>query len=203
MARVWADDIEIFFSPVTGADAQPNILLVLDASASMLSEDGTNTTRQERMNAAMGQVLNRINNVNIGVMRFSNRNSGGRVIYPVRDIETFLCDGAPCASTVDFEGSVTTARQEILDTILTMNTQWDTPTVGAMLEAEAYFVGAPVNFGKKRVAEPCPTRTGAWFKIPSVLKIQLTWHVQQKKLQATQSTSHRLPTNVNPTISCL
>jgi len=37
---VWAEDTEIYFAPVTGSNAQPNILLVLDASASMLDRDG-------------------------------------------------------------------------------------------------------------------------------------------------------------------
>ena len=157
---VWAEDTEIYFAPVTGSNAQPNILLVLDASASMLDRDGGPTTRLQRMRDAMTQVLNQVGNVNIGVMRFSNRNSGSSVIYPVRDIESFLCDGIPCDTTVGFNGSITSVRQEILDTITNMEMQWETPTVGAILEAEAYFSGADVVFGSKRIHNPCDTRTG-------------------------------------------
>ena len=157
---VWADDTEIFFSPISSNKAQPNILLVLDASASMLNKDGGTTTRLQRMNDAMIQVLNRINNVNVGVMRFSNKDSGGSIIYPVRDLESTLCDGIPCASSIGHVGSITTARQEILDTITSMEMQWATPTLAAMLEAEAYFSGGPVVYGKKRVFIPCESRTG-------------------------------------------
>ncbi len=162
---VWADDTEIYFSPVNSADAQPNILLVLDASASMLAKDNGPTTRLQRMNDAMTQVLNRIGNVNIGVMRFSNRDSGSRVIYPVRDLESTLCDGVPCASAEGYQGSVTTARQEILDTITSMEVQDYTPTLGAILEAEAYFGGGPVVFGKKRLHVPCDSYRNYWSRV--------------------------------------
>ena len=114
---VWADDTEIFFSPVSGAEAQPNIVLLLDATVSMLRydcannspfspcTDGTefgNLTRLDRMNNAMTEILNTARNVNIGVMRMSNTEGGAKVIYPVRDIEQTLCDGVPCQDASDF-----------------------------------------------------------------------------------------------------
>ena len=148
---LWADDTEIFFSPVSRVESQPNIILLLDASHSMLNYDclngssqwehgpcdddshNGNTTRQERMNDALSQVINTITDVNIGIMRFSNTYVGGRVIYPVRNIE---------------EGNV---RQELIDTLYNdMEVQLRTPTVGGMIEATRYFAGQDVLYGKRR-----------------------------------------------------
>ncbi len=168
---VWADDTEIFFSPVTGSDAQPNILFVIDASASMnfydcdtgrrqrwtACGDGTefgDTTRLQRMNNAMANIINNVSDVNIGVVRFSNLYSGGRVIYPVRDIDQRLCDGSPCENDSNFEGTITNVRQEILDVMNSMVMQWTTPTIGGLLESAYYFMGDPVDYGKKRWFHP-------------------------------------------------
>lgn len=165
---LWADDTEIFFSPVSKVDAQPNIILLLDASYSMLfydcadgsrkwtpcadgSENG-NVTRLDRMNAAMVDIVNNTSDVNIGVMRFSNTYGGSKVIYPVRNIELELCDGVPCDddTETEFSGTRTTVRQEIIDVIQQMVMQWRTPTVGGLLEASKYFEGKPVHYGKTR-----------------------------------------------------
>ena len=123
MHPVWADDTEIYFSPVSGADAQPNIVFLLDASYSMLSydcgngsrknnpcNDGSefgNVNRLDRMNAALTRIINSVKDVNIGIMRFSNTFAGSRVIYPVRDIGQTICDGVPCDENSDQTGSVT------------------------------------------------------------------------------------------------
>lgn len=179
----WADDTEIFFSSIPDAELQPNILLVLDASASMLfyddcpgaprsehpcapaeSEEPNENrvlTRQQRMNKALSEVLNQISNVNVGVMRFSNLDSGGRIIYPVRNLEEKLCDGIPCQNAAGFTGNVSTVRQAVSDSITSMRMQWVTPTVDALSEAERYFSGQAVHYGKKRWWAPCDSRTTA------------------------------------------
>ena len=151
---VWADDTEIFFSPVSGAEAQPNILLLLDASHSMVNYDcadgssqwqegpcsddshNGNTTRLERMNNALSEVINNISGVNLGIMRFSNTRAGGRVIYPLRDIDQV------------------NVRDELIHTLYNdMEVQLRTPTVGGMIEATRYFAGQDVLYGKTRWSE--------------------------------------------------
>ena len=140
---VWADDTEIFFGPASGSDGQPNILFLLDASASMdfydcavrksgfePCNDGSefgHLTRLDRMNDALTQILSSVKKANVGVMRFSNRESGSRVIYPVRDIEQDLCDGNPCHDNSDYAGAKSTVRQELLDVSTSMVMQWVTP----------------------------------------------------------------------------
>jgi len=147
---VWADDTEIFFSPVTGAELQPNILFVLDASLSMRKKDGGTSSRLQRMNDALIDIIKKSNNVNIGVMRLSGREAGGRVIYPVRNINQQLCNGVPCDDSTGFTGTITTVRQELLDVINEIELDWGTPTVGALLEASDYFAGNDVRYGKVR-----------------------------------------------------
>ena len=163
---LWADDTEIFFSSVSKVEAQPNILFLIDASESMNRydcangdvekepcNDGSpfgNITRLDRMNAAMTEIINNASGINIGLMRFSNTASGARVIYPVRNVDGELCDGAPCTGDPDFAGTRSTVRQELIDTLLSVTTQWRTPTTGALVEAINYFEGAPVQYGKTR-----------------------------------------------------
>ena len=135
---VWADDTEIFFGPVSGADAQPNILFVLDLSNSMRRYDCANNDqtnpctdgspfgnlrRLDRMNIAFTEILNAVKEVNVGVMRFSNRWSGSRVIYPVRDVEQHLCDGNLCDDNTDYVGTKSTVRQELIDLTTNMELQ--------------------------------------------------------------------------------
>ena len=164
---VWADDTEIFFGPVSGADAQPNILFVLDLSNSMRRYDcaNSNTTptspctdgspfgnlrRLDRMNIAFTEILNAVKEVNVGIMRFSNRWSGSRVIYPVRDVEQHLCDGNLCDDNTDYVGARSTVRQELIDLTTNMELQWGTPTVAALLESAYYMLGEPAEYGKIR-----------------------------------------------------
>ena len=109
---LWADDTEIFFSRASTADTQPNVLFILDGSGSMAwydcangsvrsqsCNDGTpngTTTRLSRLKSSLKTVLNNTSNVNVGLMRLSHTDSGGRIIYPVRDIDQQICNGQPC-----------------------------------------------------------------------------------------------------------
>ena len=146
IATAYADDTEIFFSKTlpyspyatTGDIAPPNpnypnILFVLDASQSMSFFDGGSTSRITRLREAMDLILTETNRVNIGVMRFSHSNSGGRIIYPMSPIEF--------------------AREDAIEAINTMSIDWKTPTVGAILESAYYWTGAPVYYGTTRAAE--------------------------------------------------
>ncbi len=121
---LWADDTEIFFSRASDETVQPNVLFVLDGSGSMDKYDCTNgtssyspcgdgsvngsTTRLARLKDSLKEVLNNTSNVNVGLMRFSSSNSGGRVIYPVRPIDQQFCNGEPCGDDTIFTEQVRT-----------------------------------------------------------------------------------------------
>ncbi|MEH6472914.1 MAG: PilC/PilY family type IV pilus protein [Halopseudomonas sp.] len=81
----WADDTEIYFGGSTNVTVKPNVLFILDTSGSMTSTDGGSTTRLDRMKSSLVDILNNVQDVNVGLMRFSN--PGGPVLYPVTDID--------------------------------------------------------------------------------------------------------------------
>jgi len=151
---------------VSKVEAQPNVMFLIDASESMNRydcangrrqaspcNDGTatgNITRLDRMRAAMVEIINDASGINIGLMRFSNTQAGARVIYPVRNVDLQLCDGSPCVPGVEFTGTRTSVKQELIDTLQTIVTQWATPTTGGMLEAIHYWSGDTVEYGKTR-----------------------------------------------------
>lgn len=85
MSPVWADDTEIFFGDLEGGGAAPNVLFIMDTSGSMGNEDGTGRSRIDRVKDALKELLGSLNDVNVGLMRFSN--PGGSVLYPVTYID--------------------------------------------------------------------------------------------------------------------
>lgn len=109
---LWADDTEIFFGRTNNSETNPNILFVLDASNSMRKydcrgapsswtscEDGTQngtTTRLARMQNSLQEIINSVSDVNVGLMRFSTSDNGGRIIYPIMPIDNQICGGQPC-----------------------------------------------------------------------------------------------------------
>lgn len=115
---LWADDTEIFFSRASSADIQPNVLFILDGSGSMSwydcangsvrsssCDDGTpngTTTRLARLKDSLKTVLNNTSNINVGLMRFSHSSSGGRITYPIRNIDQQMCNGVPCSDDSTF-----------------------------------------------------------------------------------------------------
>ncbi len=111
--------------------AQPNILFVLDGSGSMgYTDSGEKGTRMERMKDALQLVMDNIEDVNVGLMRFSHSGSGGRIVYPVAAVDKARNDLAAIANTMTPSGG--------------------TPTVGALYEAARYYRGENVEFGKQR-----------------------------------------------------
>ncbi len=81
-----ADDTDIYVGDATVTEGliYPNVLFVLDTSGSMGDRDGGSTSRLDRMKAAMKQIINSSNNVNMGLMRFHNE--GGPILFPVGNI---------------------------------------------------------------------------------------------------------------------
>lgn len=94
----WADDTEIYFGGSTQVTVQPNVLFILDSSSSMNNTDGGDTTRLERMKMALTNILNTTQDVNVGLMRFSN--PGGPVLFPVKDIDAPLSGGLNSATVI-------------------------------------------------------------------------------------------------------
>ena len=94
-----ADDTEIYFSSGSSSgntsDAiLPNVLLILDTSGSMTATvSGTGKTRMELMKEAMVDIINGVEDVNMGLMRFTY-NDGGAIVYPIAGIDD------PAADTV-------------------------------------------------------------------------------------------------------
>ena len=93
-----ADDTEIFFGGASNASINPNILFILDTSGSMSSKDGYPESRLDRMKSAFKTLMNSLNNVNVGLMRYND--PGGPILYPVSNIDAQV-------STTTFSGTDT------------------------------------------------------------------------------------------------
>lgn len=81
----WADDTEIYFGGNSTTTIRPNVLFILDTSGSMDRTDGGSVRRIDRMKQALTNVLSSANNINVGLMRFTD--PGGPILYPVRYID--------------------------------------------------------------------------------------------------------------------
>ena len=84
-----ADDTDIYMGTGTSdaAETHPNVLFILDTSGSMNSRDAGANRRTSRMSVlkdAMGDLLTTLDNVNVGLSRFSD--SGGSVLFPISPI---------------------------------------------------------------------------------------------------------------------
>ncbi|MFT7286850.1 MAG: type IV pilus assembly protein PilY1 [Halieaceae bacterium] len=104
---IWADDTEIFFGDIGGTDIRPNILFIIDTSGSMTaSVEGTGKDRLDNVKDAMYQLLAELNNVNVGLMRFTN--PGGPVLYPV----TYIDKDVAAGSIVTVESAISDASDD-------------------------------------------------------------------------------------------
>ena len=86
---VYADDTEIFFSGATSTAVRPNVLLILDTSGSMdTTVPGTSPSqsRIQVMKAALVNIINGMEDVNVGLMRFTYQ-QGGPVLFPISYID--------------------------------------------------------------------------------------------------------------------
>ena len=86
-----ADDTEIYFSSGSATESvlRPNVLFILDTSGSMLTVTDSGQTRIDELKDAMETVLDSLNDVNVGLMRFNDAQSqeGGPVIFPINYID--------------------------------------------------------------------------------------------------------------------
>ncbi len=81
-----ADDTEIYLGDSSlSTGVRPNVLFSLDTSGSMSGLDGGSIDRLDRMKNALYQILDDVNNINVGLMRFSD--PGGPILFPVSYID--------------------------------------------------------------------------------------------------------------------
>lgn len=141
LTPVWADDIEIFYGNFDDGEISPNVMFIVDTSGSMGNEvSGTGLTRIDNVKVALREILNNLNDVNVGMMRFSN--PGGPVLYPVSyidknvleneaelvDVIVSMSDGDDDAQEIISSGAV-----DISDQTLRMVTE----TIGTSLQYES------------------------------------------------------------------
>ena len=84
-APLWADDTEIFFARADSAATRPNVLFIIDTSNSMNRPVVGGRDRLDEVKAAFFELLDELDNVNVGLMRFTN--PGGPILYPVSFID--------------------------------------------------------------------------------------------------------------------
>ncbi|MFK8075300.1 MAG: PilC/PilY family type IV pilus protein [Granulosicoccus sp.] len=118
-----ADDTDIFFSELQGdPSTHPNVVFVLDNSGSMGWELEGGGQRMQAMQEAMINIIDSVENVNIGMVNFFQSNRG-REVYPVTPIE------APGA------------RQDMRDVVNAMRPRGGTPLVAAFHESTKIIRG--------------------------------------------------------------
>ena len=136
-----ADDTDIYLSGTGGGQEviRPNVLLVLDTSDSMnAAVPGTGLSRLENMRIALVDLLNNLDNVNVGFMRFTgHRNpnnpnpyvaTGGPVIFPVADLDAAASTipGEPSNSDITVQVRVDASEgdaEELLDSSVLLDDQ--------------------------------------------------------------------------------
>lgn len=160
-----ADDIDVYTAAVAGQN-NPNVLFVLDYSASMLNDvndnpipDGDTTTQSkfEILTEAVDDLLAaNVGKVNVGLGSLYRWRSSG-VKWPISDL-------AEDPNTVDPDipaGTVTTT-EVISAQMQRMSPDDSTATVNALAEAAAYFRGDPVLHHDRNVNVPWDHQPDTW-----------------------------------------
>ena len=82
-----ADDTDIYLGAKNvSQEMRPNVLFILDTSGSMSSTvSGTGMDRLDNMKVALNKILTDVNNINVGLMRFTD--PGGPILFPVSYID--------------------------------------------------------------------------------------------------------------------
>ena len=82
-----ADDTEIYLgSSIAEEGIRPNVLFILDTSGSMSGNIDSNGDRLDHMKDAFNQIMDTVNNINVGLMRFTD--PGGPILWPVSYVDT-------------------------------------------------------------------------------------------------------------------
>lgn len=112
MSPVWADDTDIFFGNNTKLKIYPNVVLIIDTSGSMgwrISGSPSTEDRLWHVQHALRTLVNDLNDVNVGIMRFSN--PGGPVLYPVSYIDEEVGLTGGVSSISEMSGNADDAQQ--------------------------------------------------------------------------------------------
>jgi type IV pilus assembly protein PilY1 len=136
-ATARADDIELYVGAVEGQTPEnyPNVLLVIDTSGSMNDMTPSGQTRIAVVKQVANELLDSLDKVNVGLMRFSTgyteggvlHEGGGMVLHALEDVAT--------------------SRDEIKAQVNALTASGFTPLAETMYEAGEYFMGLPVHYG--------------------------------------------------------
>ena len=141
-APAFADDIDIYTSQIS-SQQRPNLLFVLDFSGSMRDPivDGGNR-KIDILKDAMVSVLNdNFNRLNVGLgPMYASQTAGIR--WPISPLDGDAHDIDPTIPAGTF-----TAKDVILNRILTRGAGGGTATVDALVESGQYFTGSEVTHG--------------------------------------------------------
>ena len=96
-----ADDTEIYLgSSIAQEGIRPNVLFILDTSGSMSGNIDSNGDRLDHMKDAFNQIMGTVNNINVGLMRFTD--PGGPILWPVSYVDEDANIIEPPAGAVGF-----------------------------------------------------------------------------------------------------
>ena len=141
-----ADDIDIFLGDPARAGRRPNVLFIIDTSEAMARPlPGGEQTRLQALQQAFATLLQGLDNVNVGLMRFSN--PGGPVLYPISPIDgTALAGREHSAAGAPQQ----TVRDELLAVVNSLTAAGAAPLQDTLYEAALYYTGAGVDYGAYR-----------------------------------------------------
>ena len=81
-----ADDTEIYLGSTAAQEGvRPNVLFILDTSGSMSENIDSNGDRMDHMKDAFFDIMDNVNNINVGLMRFTD--PGGPVLWPISYVD--------------------------------------------------------------------------------------------------------------------
>lgn len=123
LSPAMADDTDIFFGTNSNLDVYPNVLLVVDTSGSMNwnTTPVSNNNRIGHVREALRILINDLNNVNVGLMRFTN--PGGPVLYPVSPIDGDVAGGGHVAVMANMESGEDDAMESVSTTVFRNDTE--------------------------------------------------------------------------------
>ncbi len=121
-------------------------------------------------------LLNSLNNINVGLMHFSSNNEGGVIAYPISDIDT--------------------ARADLITAVAGLNADSWTPLSETAYESLQYWRGGPLDFGLTSVPA---THPGAINTIdPSLYKSPIVDQCQKNSMVILTDGQPTLDVSVTP-----
>ncbi|MCW5572630.1 MAG: PQQ-binding-like beta-propeller repeat protein [Steroidobacteraceae bacterium] len=132
---VLADDSEIYVD--RSRTVAPNVLLIIDTSSSMANADAGGMTRLQAVQAAASALVDSLDGVNLGLMRFSSTGSG---------TGDAAAEGGMVVHAIE---PVASARDSLRASIAALTASGLTPLSETLYEAGQYFAGRAVDYGQR------------------------------------------------------